>query len=218
VKRFGKEGEFAVIRYDSPHVAHAGKLLAELVEQKILPEIVPFSCYRVAFVRQREDGQMFEEFCDYQIGDGERLQAQKAGLIDKRFTHNLSVERCGKCGCEFTLDSFVAWHHGRGFCLRVECLKVVVDPAHPPPHRRAGAFASGGTFDTGAPKHHLRTHIEAIDAELVDAEIDSSLADENISLQPIEDGVRTALRRAAEGRAKWASEEQPTRPETGGYL
>jgi hypothetical protein len=216
VKRFGKEGEFTVIRHDQPHIARAGSLLAERVGQKIIPEIVPFSCYRVAFVQMREDGKMFEEFCDYQTGEGERLQVQKAELIEKRFTRHLTAEKCSECDRELAPDQFVAWHRGRVFCLRVKCLKGITEPIPPRLLLKGGAFAPGGTFDISYFfPFSARMRIEAIRAELVDVEIDSSLADDNISLEPIEDGVRVALRRAAEVRAKWASDNAAA-PREGG--
>jgi hypothetical protein len=205
VARFGELGKFPVDSFP-PHVVKAGKELSKRVKdgsETSTTTVETISCYRVAFVREREDGQMFEDYFDYKIGEPDSLREKKAQIIESRFATALDSEQCVTCKEVILPDQFALFNRGHAAHLRWKCIWGLKDTQVVEPGFRGSLFASGGTFSlVGIFQSKTKERLKEIHVELVDTEIDSSLTDPNIV--PTFDGIREALRRGAESRAKYA--------------
>jgi hypothetical protein len=207
VARFGEVGEFPVGSYP-PHIVEVGNVLAKRVKDWSGPVVTveTLSCYRLAFVREREDGQVFEDYFDYKIGEPESLREKKAQIIESRFATALDFEQCITCKEVILPDQLALFNRGHAAHLRWKCILGLKDAQVIEPGFQGRSFAPGEEVFFGYELHDnkAKDRLDEIRFELKCGEIDSSLVDSNIV--PTFDGIREALRRGAESGAKYAKE------------
>lgn len=137
------------------------------------------SCYRVAYVKLREDWQMFEEYVDHQIGESDDLRRKKGEEVSLLFRRALLVERCVGCEQEIFPNQFAALFRGNVSHIRVACVKSLLSSEHLIPLCvTTVSFPPGSTFSMDLESSpECGDRISDIIQSLVGQEIDSSLAD-----------------------------------------
>jgi hypothetical protein len=163
-----------------------------------VPQSEEPSCYRVAYVKLREDGQMFEEYADFQIGERDDLRRKKGEKVALLFRRALTIERCVGCKCEILPNQFAALFRGNLSHLRPSCVKALFSSEHLTPlYVTTLSFPPGSTFSMDFESSpECGDRISEIVQSLVGQDIDSSLADP--TCQPGKDAIRMLRQRQAE--------------------
>lgn len=208
VARFGPTGEWGRDTLP-PVIQEAADAIAQRVAERggdtggymdVGPVVPAQKFYRTVFLKMREDGLLYEDFFDYQIGELQDLRSIKERTLEIRAFRFLKIERCAVTGADLIGDAWVVEHRGAYARLSFAGLrKVLFDrPASGERSFNSGSFSAGGSFDISRAllQGCLRDRIDKIKEELIVGGIDSSLLEDYA--KHTTDAIREVRRRCAD--------------------
>jgi hypothetical protein len=142
--------------------------------------------YRMAFFALRDDGELFEDYMDFQVGEPLATRAQKGATIERRKAFFLLSEKCLITDRHIYRDDWCFRYKGKFSILAISAIWGMLTRKKENEERRvppsAGSFEPGGTFNLGYDKSlsAIYDRKKILREEFKFDEVDSSLGDRNI--------------------------------------